>query len=380
MERVKDEKPTAGHFITIGGDTMDIANFSRLDFGIVRIFEGRTLCALSEKEFEGIGFRVFARESEGNASIMVKEKQKRNKEGRMIIDTAASKLFLEFTEDGTARWISNAAVWLSNPEEYIEERFVDPSKTPGISMDGYELGEKIAMEKREFKSKRVDFCLSIVMDTTGSMKRCIDDARDNIIKILDDLKQVEKEFDLPEGGIVGQVVQYKDYADVMYGDTAEFITSDFNLLKNKLASFRASGGKDGIGCSFGWCEDIQGGLIRALEQVKQAPYNTFNNLILVVGDFPNHGDNKKCEITHTLQGNCINDIWDKIFEDIRSLPKIRVLFMPINRSSIKLTMRRMRAALGETIVSSTAVTKETDFARIVTETAISEYIRFIGIS
>ena len=117
-----------------------------------------------------------------------------------------------------------------------------------------------------------------------------------------------------------------------------------------------------------------------MEQVKQAPYNTFNNLILVVGDFPNHGDNKKCEITHTLQGNCINDIWDKIFEDIRSLPKIRVLFMPINRSSIKLTMRRMRAALGETIVSSTAVTKETDFARIVTETAISEYIRFIGIS
>ena len=107
MSRVKDEKPTAGHFITIGGDATDFHKLSRLDFGIVRIFEGNTLCKMNESKLEEIGFRVFAVEHEGNASIMVKESEEGSREGRMIIDTAASKLFLEFTSDGTARWDGN---------------------------------------------------------------------------------------------------------------------------------------------------------------------------------------------------------------------------------------------------------------------------------
>ena len=75
---------------------------------------------MNEKKLEEIGFRTFAMESEGNAAIMVREKREEETEGgRMIIDTAASKLFLEFTEEGTARWISNAAVWLCNTEQML---------------------------------------------------------------------------------------------------------------------------------------------------------------------------------------------------------------------------------------------------------------------
>ena len=148
MNRVKNETPKAGQFITIGGKATDLFNLSRLDFGIVSIFEGRTLCTLNEKKLMDKGFRVFARESEGNASIMVKEKTAEGKEGRMIIDTAASKLFLEFTEDGTARWISNAAVWLCNTEQFEEDRFLEPSMTSGIKMDGIRLPGLKPMEKR----------------------------------------------------------------------------------------------------------------------------------------------------------------------------------------------------------------------------------------
>ena len=75
MNRVKNETPKAGQFITIGGKATDLFNLSRLDFGIVSICEGRTLCTLHEKKLVDKGFSVLARESEGNASIMVIEKR-----------------------------------------------------------------------------------------------------------------------------------------------------------------------------------------------------------------------------------------------------------------------------------------------------------------
>ena len=374
---MKAAKPKAGHFITIGGKATDYYNLCRLDFGIVRIFEGRTLCTLNEKKLENIGFRVFAKESEGNASIMVKEKKEGSREGRMIIDTAASKLFLEFTEDGTARWISNAAVWLCNTEEYEDERRFDPTLKSGISMDDVTLPDKKPMEKREIAGKiqqqKMNFCMSIVMDTTGSMSSYINATRDNIVQILNELKRIEDVYHLPKGGIVGQVVQYKNFHDTLYGETAEYITSDFTKLKNKLASFRTSGGGDG-------CGDIQSGLLRALEQMKKHPYDKYNHLIMVVGDYAYHGDTKGCHVDKYINGKSIYTVWNEIYRDIRSFPKIRVMFMPISPAEIKLTMERMQKALGSKIVDSAEVTTETNFVQVVTDTTITEYKRFVGIS
>ena len=374
MKRVKKEAPEAGHFITIGGDALNFSNLSRLDFGIVSIFEGRTLCTLSEQHFEEIGFRVFARESEGNASIMVREKREGSDEGRMIIDTAASKLFLEFTEDGTARWISNAAVWLCRTEEFEEERFNDPDLTSGIKMDGVILPGRKLMQKRKVASrKQVNFCLSIVMDTTGSMGPYINATRDNIVQILNQLKRIERDYRLSEGGIVGQVVQYKNFHDRLHGENTECISSDFEWLKYKLASFRASGGGDG-------CGDIQGGLIRALEQMKQPPYDKYNHLILVVGDYAYHGDTPGCKVTEYVNGESIYTVWYKIYEDILMFENIRIMFMPIYPAQIRLTMKRIQSALGSEIVDSAEVTTETNFVQVVTNTTIKEYKRFVGIS
>lgn len=376
MTRTNSEIPKAGQFITVGGNAKDLSNLSRLDYGIERIFEGRTLCLLNEEKLVKKGFRIFAKESEGHASIFVKEKQEEKDEGRMIIDTAASKLFLEFTEDGTARWISNAAVWLCNTEKCEEERFLDPSVKSGIIMDRLRFPGLKPMEKREImrqQQKHVNFCLSVVMDTTGSMSSYINATRDNIVQILNKLKQIEKEHHLPEGGIVGQVVQYKNFHDTFCGDTAEYITNDFNRLKSKLASFRTSGGGDG-------CGDVQGGLLRALEQMKQSPYNSYNHLILIVGDYAYHGDTPGCTVDKYVNGKSIYTVWEEIYRDIKSFKGIRVMFMPVSVAEIRLTMKRMQSALGPNIVDSAEVTTETNFVEVVTKTTISEYKRFIGIS
>ena len=380
MKRVKSETPKAGEFITIGGDAMDIFNLSRLDFGIVSIFEGRTLCTLNEQKFVEKGFRIFARESEGNASIMVREKQEGSREGRMIIDTAASKLFLEFTEEGTARWISNAAVWLCNTEEFAEEQESKSKLRSGISMDSVIIPNEILMKKRETGSiKQVNFCMSIVMDTTGSMSGYINKTRDNILVILQKLKQIERDYQLPEGGIVGQVVQYKDYIDSMIGETDEYITSGFERLKKKLASFKARGGSSGAP-TFCWCENIQGGLIRAIEQIKKPNYYGYDHLILIAGDYPNHLDLPDCKIATTDKASEIESQWKVIYEEIRSIPSIRIMFMPVSCGEIVNTMKRMQSELGPEIVDSAEATTETDFVDVITYTAVTEFKRFIGIT
>ena len=92
MIRTKKTVPKAGHFITIGGDVTDFDQLSKLDFGIKEISEGTTLCKLNEKRLEENGFEVFAMESEGNASIMVRNNDSVDTRGRMIIDTAASSM------------------------------------------------------------------------------------------------------------------------------------------------------------------------------------------------------------------------------------------------------------------------------------------------
>ena len=54
--------------------------------------------------------------------------------------------------------------------------------------------------------------------------------------------------------------------------------------------------------------------------------------------------------------------------------------MPVSDAVITKTMERMQSALGPEIVDSAEVTNQTNFVQVVTQTAITEYKRFIGIS
>ncbi|KAK8832630.1 hypothetical protein WA577_004889 [Blastocystis sp. JDR] len=190
MTRVKSDTPTSGHFVTYGGDVFDMKKIAKLDFGLTAIYEGETLCEMDERRLVNDGFRVFARESTGCASIVFKPDGD-DSDGRMVIDTAASKLFMEFTFKGTARWISNAAVWLCNTGRFNVEKYNNPSAKTGIDMSGLGVDKikTVAFVPREQPKRAVDFCLTVVMDTTGSMSGAI-----NSVKVT--IEGLEEEVEL----------------------------------------------------------------------------------------------------------------------------------------------------------------------------------------
>ena len=100
---------------------------------------------------------------------------------------------------------------------------------------------------------------------------------------------------------------------------------------------------------------------------------------MIVGDYPNHGDFDQCTITRNRNNIKIEDVWNQIYSDIRSLDSIRIMFMPVYNAEIVTTMNRMRNALGDSIVDSRPA-NEGNFTQIVTETCINEYMSFAGIS
>ena len=367
MRRTKKGNPKPGRFITVGGDVMDFEQLSKLDFGIKEISEGTTLCKLNEKKLKDNGFDVFAMESEGNASIMVRNNDSVHTRGRMIIDTAASKLFLEFTSEGTARWISNAAVWLCNVEQFSDAKARDENAKTGIDMSNFGTDKivKRPFEKREFVTKVIDFCVTIIMDTTGSMSSYIKATKNNIMEVLTMLQEEVRRLVLrgkvKDSHIVGQVVEYKDFGDDI--DSTEFITSDFNKLKEKLAGFQAIGG---CGCNR-YCGDMQNGFERAIVEMNK--YKDFNHMILVCGDCPNHADGGCSRKENPRHHMSFSAVWNMIYADLRHFPSLKVLFMPVNGDDLLMTARIIEQGLGRDIVQSQAVSKNSDqFANYLIET------------
>ena len=124
----------------------------------------------------------------------------------------------------------------------------------GIDMSHFDTSKimRSPFEKKEYGTKIIKFCITIIMDTTGCMKDYIEATKNNITNVLtmlqDEVKRLKLSRIIQEGYIVGQVVEYKDFNDTI--SSTEFITEDFTRLKVKLATFDADGGGD-------YCEDIQ---------------------------------------------------------------------------------------------------------------------------
>ena len=125
MKRMEGSTPSPGHYVACD-------NLLGSDIGL--LYEGETLCELNEQSFEQSGFRVLARESTGYAAIIVKPNDDES-EGRMVIDTASTKLFTEFSCKGVASYFSNAVVWLCNTKRCNADSSNSSSKT-GIEMSG----------------------------------------------------------------------------------------------------------------------------------------------------------------------------------------------------------------------------------------------------
>ena len=56
------------------------------------------------------------------------------------------------------------------------------------------------------------------------------------------------------------------------------------------------------------------------------------------------------------------------------------MFMPVSNRLLLKTASIMQSVLGTKLVNSVPVTTETNFAEIITNTTVTEYKKFIGIS
>ena len=52
-------------------------------------------------------------------------------------------------------------------------------------------------------NKEIKFCLTIILDTTGSMFSAVESIRNNIMHIFDNLKSIQRDNNIPDGEIVG---------------------------------------------------------------------------------------------------------------------------------------------------------------------------------
>lgn len=322
-----------------------------------------------------MGFECFAKEHDGNACIMVRNTDEDSDHGRMIIDTAASKLFLEFGEDGTARWISNAAVWLCNTERYSMMLEMDEKAKTGIDMTEFDAGRvrKQAFEKREVLTKgTTDFALTIIIDNTGSMSSAIEEAKETVCKLLKELENVKKQKNV-NGRIVGQVIQYMDYSDSSRYDNNTSFSENFNIMRQRLTKFNANGGGGSGGLCGGMCEDIQYGFECALKNIEKAEFADFYHFIVVIGDYCCHGDNpsERCYgKNHPKHGIPLTSVWMNICNRLKRINNFKVCFIPMDNENIHLTFNRLHGNeyLGENVEKKASISSSELSSVLISET------------
>ena len=195
-------------------------------------------------------------------------------------------------------------------------------------------------------NKEIKFCLTIILDTTGSMSFSIESAKNNIMHIFDNLKSIQRDNNIPDGEIVGQIIQYKDYSERNRADNNCSITSDIDELRKRLKEFHAFGGGDGgiSGCN-GWCEDMHYGVECALNNMEKSPYKDYAHLMLIVGDYCCHGDdpNTICgKRDHPFLHVTIRDLWPLYFERMKRFENLQITFIPIDRDDIHYTYDRFK--------------------------------------
>ncbi len=311
----------AGHYISIGGDMIADNADERLDTGVYHIYEGKTLACVNEKELGKIGFQVFARESEGHAAILVRNE--RENEGRCIIDTAMSKLFLEFTSDGTSRMISNYFTWgcnigkelrFENCSQYvIRNNKIDFTR---FSADSIKRIGDLTLTRPRLET---GFCVSIIVDSTGTMSPIRDAILNQISIIFNKIENIQKQHDKMDDEFVCQVVGYRDFYEIegINHFDCSGVLADMNQLKTFVSNLVIEGGGTFSGCHE-YCEDVQGGLTEACKVIEEYPQ--YKHIALLISDQPNHGVIEGCKFMkeNPETKETWEDAWNRITGSLRN--------------------------------------------------------------
>ncbi len=124
--------------------------------------------------------------------------------------------------------------------------------------------------KDEIEAQSTDICFMI--DATGSMSTYIENARDTISGIIDELKSV-----YPHAVLRVAIVGYRDVEDKKRFEIFDFSSSTIDA-KNFLNGLKATGGGDGP-------EDVNG----AFQKVEELGWQNTVKCIIHVADAPCHG-------------------------------------------------------------------------------------------
>ncbi|KAK8807361.1 hypothetical protein WA158_004120 [Blastocystis sp. Blastoise] len=355
IDEVDDDKdPGYGQFVPIGRSLFNKECRLPINYGLNKIFEGVTLANINEDELVNCGFKTFAREQNGHAAVMIKDAYQNY--GRIVIDTAASKLYSDWSSDGTARWISNAVIWSLNFDDYLNES--NESHAADLSNEQIpDYYNKVDMssftdqnikteecEKRDIKSP-TNLVVSIVICTSGNQHQYYDSTKQffgNVLKKLD--KRRNEILGKNNASIRYQVVQYSNY-----GDYVRIVSSGMSKPNDFSDDFLSSETKTGGGFCEGCCsncKDVNGGLIEALKEIEKLPGCT--HILLLCGGDPMHNLVKDCRLVYPYRGIDLNKQYHKIC-DIIVKRNVKVHFMPIKSNKILLSANKLREEIDNNV-------------------------------
>ena len=128
-------------------------------------------------------------------------------------------------------------------------------------------------EKEETLNQFFSLDLVFIMDITGSMEKFVNFTKEKINSIINKIK--EETTVIVRLGFIG----YRDYLDNKNLEYYKFpeLSTDVEYFKNSLESVKVGGGGD--------CEDMAGGLVRALEY----DWKSNSKFAILIADAPCHG-------------------------------------------------------------------------------------------
>ena len=128
-------------------------------------------------------------------------------------------------------------------------------------------------EKQEMLNQFFSLDLVFIMDITGSMDKFVNFTKEKINSIIN--KITEETTVIVRLGFIG----YRDYLDNKNMEYFKFpeLSNDVAYFKNSLESVKVGGGGD--------CEDMVGGLVRALEY----DWKSNSKFAILIADAPCHG-------------------------------------------------------------------------------------------
>ncbi|KAK8805704.1 hypothetical protein WA158_002360 [Blastocystis sp. Blastoise] len=355
IDKVDDDKdPGYGEFVPIGRSLFNKECRLPINYGLNKIFEGVTLANINEDELVNCGFKTFAREQNGHAAVMIKDAYQNY--GRIVIDTAASKLYSDWSSDGTARWISNAVIWSLNFDDYLNET----NESHKIDLSNEQIPDyytKVDMSSftdqdiktEECEKRNIKTPANLVVSIVAFLKGGIHGHSANVSSFLDELiNSIEQRrneiFKKNKVSIRYQVVQYSNY-----DDRVPLVSSGMSKINDFSYKVSNEKKKTGNGACRGCesdCKDVNGGLIEALKEIDKLPGCT--HILFVCGRDPMHNLLPKCKLEYLHRGIDLNKQYHKICETIVKR-NVKVHFMPVLSKDILLSANKLREVISNNV-------------------------------